>query len=366
VTEAEHDPLQPATEGVEGDDETPLTLEFTLQHDLDKRLDRYLVDRVPTLSRTQIQKLIDEKAVSVNGRVPKASTKLHKGDHIVAVLPPPPSEHTPADEIPLHVLFEDNDLIVLNKQAGLIVHPARSHKRGTLVNALVWHFRHVTSGALSGVGKEFARPGVVHRLDKWTSGVMVAAKGDTAHWRLAKQFERRTTGKRYLAVVHGKPEPDTDRIDMPLGKHPTIREMYAVRWDDTGKSSQTIFRVRERYEGFALVELELLTGRTHQIRVHMSHLGWPLAGDDLYCGKHLSAGDLGLRGEADRVVIDRQALHASLLSFEHPMDPRPLTFTAPLPDDLRELIGALRARGYQAVDAPGSTLDLAALGIPRS
>ena len=194
---------------------------------------------------------------------------------------------------------------------------------------------------------------------------MVAAKGDTAHWRLAKQFEKRTTGKRYLAVVHGSPEPDTDRVDLPLGKHATIREMYAVRWDETGKPSQTIYRVRERYEGFALVELELLTGRTHQIRVHMSHLGWSLAGDDLYDGKHLRAADLGLSGDPERPVIERQALHASLLSFEHPITPRPMTFTAPLPPDLRELVLALRAKGFRAVDAPGSTLDLAALGIPR-
>jgi hypothetical protein len=163
----------------EGDDETPLTLDFTLQHDLAKRLDRYLVDRAPTLSRTQIQRLIDESAVSVNGRIAKASTKLRKGDHVIAVLPPPPSEHIPPDEIPLEALFEDEHLIVVNKQAGLIVHPARSHKRGTLVNALAWRFRHVSGGSLSGVGKEFARPGVVHRLDKWTTGVMVAAKGDT-------------------------------------------------------------------------------------------------------------------------------------------------------------------------------------------
>lgn len=349
----------------EGDDETPLTLDFTLQHDLAKRLDRYLVDRAPTLSRTQIQRLIDESAVSVNGRIAKASTKLRKGDHVIAVLPPPPSEHIPPDQIPLEVLFEDEHLIVVNKQAGLIVHPARSHKRGTLVNALAWRFRHVSGGSLSGVGKEFARPGVVHRLDKWTTGVMVAAKGDTAHWRLARQFEKRTVSKRYLAVVHGRPEPDTDRVDLPLGKHPTIREMYAVRWDETGKPSQTIYRVRERYESFALVELELLTGRTHQIRVHMSHLGWALAGDDLYDGKHLRAADLGLPGPAERPVIERQALHAARLAFEHPIDPRPMAFTAPVPEDLRELVMALRARGFQVVDAPGSELDLAALGLTR-
>ncbi len=360
------DDPQIAAEASESDDETPVRLVFTLQHDLDKRLDRYLVDRVPTLSRTQIQRLIEERSVLVNGRLPKASTHLRKGDCVEAILPPPPSDETPADDIPLEILFEDDDLIVLNKQAGLIVHPARSHKRGTLVNALAWHFQHVSAGSLSTVGKEFARPGVVHRLDKWTTGVMVAAKSDTAHWRLAKQFERRTTGKRYLAIVHGQPEPEMDRIDLPLGKHHTIREMYAVRWDETGKPSQTIFRVRERYKDFSLVEVELLTGRTHQIRVHMSHLGWPLAGDDLYGGKHFSEADLGISKEATRMVLDRQALHASWLSFEHPLTPRPLGFTAPLPDDFRIVVRALRSRGYTTVDPKGCTLDLGLLGIPRS
>ncbi|MCE9618704.1 MAG: RluA family pseudouridine synthase [Planctomycetes bacterium] len=350
----------------EGDDETPVTVTFELQRDLDKRLDRYLVDRIPFLSRTSLQQLIHENSITVNGRVPKPSTKLHKGDKIVAVLPPPPSTEVPADDIPLDIVYEDRDLIVVNKQAGLLVHPARSYKRGTLINALAWHFLHRSEGALSAVGKEFARPGVVHRLDRWTTGVMVAAKTDTAHWRIAKQFENRTTEKRYLALVHGTPEPVADMIDLPLGKHSTVRELYAVRWGEEGRPSRTIYRTIERYQGYALVELELLTGRTHQIRVHMSHLGWPLVGDDLYDGKHVPAAELGIEGDPKRIVMDRQALHAAMLRFEHPSTHAKVSFTAAVPADFREIIFALRKKGYEAVDAPGSTLSLEELGLPRS
>ncbi|MSQ89799.1 MAG: RluA family pseudouridine synthase [Phycisphaerales bacterium] len=336
------------------DDDHPVTVSFTLSHDLDKRLDRYLVDRVPFLSRTSLQRLIDEDAVLVNGRIAKASTKLRKGDVVVAMLPPPPSSEIPAEEMPLDILFEDAELIVINKAPGLIVHPARSHKSGTLINGLAWHFQNRTSGQLSTVGKEFARPGVVHRLDKHTSGVMVAAKSDTAHWRLGKQFEMRQTQKRYIALVHGHPEPQADLIDLPMGKHPTIREKYAVRHDDTGKPSQTVYRVLEEYEGFALVELELRTGRTHQIRVHMSHLGYPLVGDDMYGGKHVTERDFG--GSTDESLLNRQALHAALLGFRHPISNEALTFQAPLWTDLRRAIDLLRTHRFQRKLAMGGTI----------
>jgi 23S rRNA pseudouridine1911/1915/1917 synthase len=348
------------------DDESPVTVEFELLKDLDKRLDRYLVDRVPFLSRTQIQRLIDEEAITVNGRVPKSSTKLKKGDKIVATLPPPPSGAIQPEDIPLEVLYEDSAIIVVNKPAGLIVHPARSHKSGTLVNALAWRFKYVSGGELSKVGEEFARPGIVHRLDKFTSGAIVSAKNDTAHWRLGKQFEMRRTDKRYLALVHGHPERDVENIDLPLGKHPSIKEKYAVRFDDTGKPSVTILRVRERYTTpssakYALVELELKTGRTHQIRVHVSYLGFPIVGDDMYGGKHSTERDLG--GERDAMLLARQALHATTLGFKHPMTEQPMTFTAPLAADLARAVALLRAAtratgSEPAVDAPGATIDL--------
>jgi len=336
------------------DDDHPVQVTFKLSHDLEKRLDRYLVDRVPFLSRTALQRLIDEDAVLVNGRVAKASTKLRKGDVVVATLPPPPSSEIPAEEMPLDILFEDDELIVINKRPGLIVHPARSHKSGTLINGLAWHFQHRSSGQLSTVGKDFARPGVVHRLDKHTSGVMVAAKTDTAHWRLGKQFENRQTQKRYLALVQGHPEPHVDLIDLPLGKHPTIREKYAVRHDDTGKSSQTMYRVLEEYTGYALVELELRTGRTHQIRVHASHLGYPLVGDDMYGGRHVCERDFG--GESAEPLLARQALHAALLGFRHPISNEPMTFQAPIWSDMRRAVELLRANRFERRIDSGGTL----------
>jgi 23S rRNA pseudouridine1911/1915/1917 synthase len=350
-------------EQAERDDETPVRVSFTLLKDLDKRLDKYLVDRVPFLSRTQIQRLIDEREVTVNGRLPKASTKLHKGDVVVATLPPPPSGAIQPEEIDLDVLYEDDDIIVLNKQPGLIVHPARAHKSGTLVNGLAWRFKHVSGGQLSSVGEEFARPGVVHRLDKWTSGAIVAAKNDTAHWRLGKQFEHRRTDKRYLAIVHGTVERETELVDAPLGKHPSIREKYAVRWDDTGKPSRTIWRVRERYETetgpFTLLELELLTGRTHQIRVHLSHSRHPIAGDDMYGGRRLVARDFG--GDDEAPIMMRQALHATTLAFRHPMSEEPMRFVAPLAEDLRVFVRLLRRHRTATVAPAGSTIEVDAL-----
>ena len=357
------------------DDETPITVRFRLTRDLDKRLDRYLVDRIPFLSRTSLQKLIREQAVTINGRPPKASTKIRKGDVIVAVLPPPPSTAIPAEDIPLDVIFEDDDIIVINKRAGILTHPARGNLSGTMINALAWRFEHVSRGALSNVGEEFARPGVVHRLDRHTSGVIVFAKSETAHWRLAKQFHSRTLDKRYLAVVQGRVEPLADSVELPLGKHLTVREKYAVRWDDAGKHSVTVYRVRESYHGFALVELELKTGRTHQIRVHMSHLGWPLVGDDMYGGRALLVGDVtgpaGAPAEAARaarapseMLIARQALHATSISFRHPITDESLKFVAPAPADLRELIRLLRQHRFMARhNAPGATLDVDALLI---
>ncbi len=353
------------------DDESPVTVEFELLKDLEKRLDRYLVDRVPFLSRTQIQRLIDEEAITVNGRVPKSSTKLRKGDRIVAALPPPPSGTIQPEDIPLDVLFEDDAIIVVNKPAGLIVHPARSHKSGTLVNALAWRFKYISGGELSKLGEEYARPGVVHRLDKHTSGAIVSAKNDTAHWRLGKQFEMRRTDKRYLALVHGSPEKDVETIDLPLGKHPAIKEKYAVRFDETGKQSLTIARVRERYVGtdgerYSLVELELKTGRTHQIRVHLSYLGMPIVGDDMYGGRHSSERMFG--GSSDTMLLTRQALHATTLGFKHPMTEIPMHFTAPIAADIRRAITLLRETTQSAnatieVRAPGATIDLNAAGL---
>ncbi len=330
---------------------------FTLQRDLATRLDKYLTSRVTFMSRTQLQKLIDDGGVTVNAKPAKPSTKLTLGDTVRMLVPAPPSKNIQPEDIPIEVLHEDDHLLVVNKAADIIVHPARSENSGTMLHALAWHMRTNSWGSLSEVGEEFARPGVVHRLDRHTSGCIVFAKTDEAHWKLGRQFEQRTVDKRYLAVVHGRVEPDIDVIDAPIGPHPSkqkgYREKQVVRHDDLGKNAVTICRVRERYRTphageLTLVELELKTGRTHQIRVHLSHLGWPIVGDDMYSGRPFADPTTG------EVVIDQQALHAALLAFEHPVLRTPMTFTAPLRAELLALIEALRQGPTEAVHTEGS------------
>jgi len=364
------------------DDDAPNRVAFELQRDLNKRLDKYLTDRIPFMSRSQLQRLIDDGGVKVNGRAPKASTVLRKGDVVEVFVPPPPSSEVVPQNIPLDVLFEDEYMIVLNKHADIIVHPARSHLSGTMINALAYHFQSRSGGALSAVGKEFARPGVVHRLDRNTTGAIVFAKDDQAHWKLGVQFEHRKVDKRYVAVVHGWVEPPIDVIELPLGPHQSkekgYREKYVVRYDELGKPSTTICRVLAHLQAagvtvgvgdsaadgglgggfggkFSIVELELKTGRTHQIRVHMSHLGWPLVGDEMYGGRAVS-----LPGSDQ--VFARQALHAGLLGIRHPILGEPMRFAAPLPPDLRDLVQRLMALGeVRLFEPPGVTLSLAAL-----
>jgi 23S rRNA pseudouridine1911/1915/1917 synthase len=358
-----------AGDGVGGepaeDDEALRRVVFRLRRDINKRLDKYLTDRITFMSRNQLQRLIEKGGVLVNEKMPKASTVLHLGDVVEVVIPEPPSREIQPEPIPLDVLFEDESIIVINKRPDIITHPARSHRMGTLINALAWRFRHESGGALSSVGKEFARPGVVHRLDRDTSGVMVFAKQDEAHWKLGLQFEHRRVDKRYLAVVQGKLEPDADLIELPIGPHPSrekgYREKYVVRHDEQGRHAVTIFRVRERYrdprrpvgdQHFTLVELELKTGRTHQIRVHLSYLGFSIVGDDMYGGRAFAGAD-------GRVIIERQALHAALLGIEHPLRREHMVFTAPVRGDMSELVGALRAfPDFRRVDAVGATVDL--------
>lgn len=341
------------------DEDAPNRVVFVLQRDLDKRLDKYLTDRIAFMSRTQLQRLIDEGGVTVNAKRPKASTRLRQGDRVEVYVPPPPPTEIQPEDIPLSIVFEDDVLVVINKSPDIIVHPARAHKGGTMVNALAWHFQHrsPSGGALSGVGREFARPGVVHRLDRQTSGLIVFAKTDEAHWRIGQQFERRTVDKRYLALVHGLYEPPIDAIDLPLGPHPSrekgYREKYVVRHDVLGKAALTIARVRRRFAGPAkeawasLLELELKTGRTHQIRVHLSNRGFPIVADDMYTGKPLAG-------------MARVALHAATLQFKHPIDGRPLAFQAPLPADMAGAIATLASMDNLSTvqTPPGATVHL--------
>ncbi len=353
--------------GLDEDDAELRRVSFSIRRDLQKRLDKYLTDRITFMSRTQLQRVIGEGGVLVNGRVPKSSTLLRAGDTVEVVVPPPPSKEIVPEDIPLDVLYEDEHLIVLNKEPDIIVHPARSHLTGTMLSALAWHFRHRSKvgGELSKVGDEFARPGVVHRLDRHTSGCIVFAKQDEAHWKLGHQFEHRRVEKRYLAVVHGDLGVNAEVIDLPIGPHPSrekgYREKYVVRHDELGKQSLTIARVRERYtvetggktEVFSLVELELKTGRTHQIRVHLSHLGYPIVGDDMYGGKPYLCPETGHE-------LTRQALHATLLGFTHPIAGVGMAFTAPLRGEIAELVRSLRHRsgGGERVEMMGAIVDL--------
>lgn len=303
-----------------------------------RRLDQYLSGRFSHFSRTRLQKLIREQGVNVNGRPAKPSHKLSSGDQIDLILPPRELRELIPENIPLDILYEDEDIAVINKQADLIVHPARGYKSGTLVNALVYHYKN----SLSTCGEDF-RPGIVHRLDRHTTGVIVTAKNDTAHWKLSRQFAARTTKKTYLAVVHGVPELDGDCIDVPLGVHPIIREKYAIR-ADIGKSAITFYKVIEKFRGYALLELDLKTGRTHQIRVHLSYIKHPIVGDDLYGGKNIYPWQIEDRpAAAEEPVIARTALHAWKLEIEHPSTKKRMLFTAPPPKDIQNFLQALRS-----------------------
>jgi len=302
----------------------------------ERRLDKYLHGRFQNLSRHFLQDAIRSGGVTVNGKPAKPSLKLQHRDVIEMVIPEPPSKEIEPEDIPLDVLYEDDDVIILNKQANLIVHPARGNKSGTLVNALV----HYSDQLSSGLG-EF-RPGIVHRLDRDTTGVMIVTKHEAAQWKIAKQFENRQTQKTYLAITHGTPDLDADRIDAPLGVHPQVREKYAVR-PEIGKEAITYFEVLEAFRGFSLLKLSPKTGRTHQIRVHLSHIKHPIVADDMYGGKLVYPWQLADAEQAvEEPVISRCALHAWTIEFRHPTTEEMVKFEAPLPPDMQHLLDLLR------------------------
>ena len=361
-----------AAESGESDD-SMFRVRFELSRDLKCRLDKYLTSRIAFMSRNQLQHLIGEGGVTVNGAEARPATKLRQGDAVEVVVPHPPSTEVVPQEIPLDVLFEDDHLIVLNKQPDIIVHPARAEKSGTLINALAWHFKHHTGGELSPVGADKARPGVVHRLDRNTTGCIIFAKTEEAHWKLGRQFEFREVDKRYLAFVQGRVAEDGFVIDKPIGPHPSkekgYREKMVIRHDELGKKSVTIVRVRERYrlhhravgdQDFSLVELELKTGRTHQIRVHLSDEGHPIVGDDMYGGRAFI--EASVDGGEGETLIARQALHAALLAFQHPVTGETMSFAAPLPEDTRALLAHLRTGETVAPDVSG-TVSAVRLGL---
>jgi 23S rRNA pseudouridine1911/1915/1917 synthase len=299
----------------------------------DRRLDVYLRERLAPVSRGVIQRLIASGDVCVDGHPVKPTHTPRAGERIEILWPAPRPASAQPEAIPLDVLFEDDDLIVLNKPPGLVVHPAAGHAGGTLVNALLHHCR----GRLSGIGG-VARPGIVHRLDKDTSGCLVVAKHDAAHAALAAQFSARTLEKLYHALVCGAVEPAAGDIRAAIARHPTHRKRMAVT-DGRGRPAWTSYRVLERLRGATLVEALLHTGRTHQVRVHFKHLGFPLAGDLTY-GNRQSQALADLTGYA----APRQMLHARRLAFQHPSRPERLVFVAPWPPDFRDAVQALGGR----------------------
>ncbi len=306
-----------------------------------RRIDAYLTSRYPDFSRSVIQKVIDARAVLINGEPTKASYKVREGDEIRVWLPDLGDGTHPPEDIPLEIIYEDATFTVVNKPPGLVTHPAKGNWSGTMVNALQFHF-----DSLSTVGGE-NRPGIVHRLDRDTSGLLIVAKEDKAHKELARQFEERTIQKEYLALVFGEPSRDSDFIEKPIGMHPSLREKMAIRTvADGGREAATFYEVLERFDGFALVRCRPRTGRTHQIRVHLTHIGHPILADKMYAGRGptFTLGDLLGPDHADaaHILIGRQALHAHALNLKHPVTAAPISFQAPLPADMTATLAALR------------------------
>lgn len=302
------------------------------------RLDRFLADLHQEISRSRLQGLIQEGKIRVDGRKVPPSRKLRGGESITVEIPAPAPRIPAAEELPLRILHEDDDLLVVDKAAGMVVHPAAGVEGGTLVNALLFHVDELEAS------EEDPRPGIVHRLDKDTSGCLVVAKTPGALAALQASFQERAVEKRYLALVHGRPKEDRFTLDTPFGRHPTDRVRFTSR-NPVGPERRAIthVEVRERFQGASLVEVDLETGRTHQIRVHLSEAGHPLLADALYGGIRREA---RLRG-VDPVrqaakALGRQALHAWRLAFPHPRTGERVELEAPLPEDLRQALATLR------------------------
>jgi 23S rRNA pseudouridine1911/1915/1917 synthase len=308
------------------------------ERDTGQRLDRMLVSHLPELSRTRLKRLIEDGLVTQEGIVLRdPSLRVRCDQNFVVILPEIEDAAPAAQSIALDICFEDAHLIVINKPAGMVVHPAPGNPEGTLVNALLGH----CGAGLSGIGG-IRRPGIVHRLDKATSGVMVVAKTEAAHQALSRDFAARRIARAYDAFVWGVPAPPTGEIVGNIGRSTMNRKKMAVVRDDKGKPAITRYRVERVYQAYAArVECRLATGRTHQIRVHLAHLGHPLIGDPLYgtrAGRSIArSGPIGAHIAAFR----RQALHAGLLGFTHPIEKRDLEFHSPLPADMKELAESL-------------------------
>lgn len=294
------------------------------------RLDRALATVIPTLSRSKLKSLVSAGHVESEGKLLRdPALKVIGNEALAVVIPEPRPDHHLPEDIPLSILFEDEHLLIVDKQAGLVVHPGAGNLEGTLVNALLHHCK----GRLSGMGG-VARPGIVHRIDKDTTGLLIVAKTDPAHEGLAAQFRRQSVGRHYLAVVAGQPAPPAGIVETYLARSATNRQKVAVVPEDQGRHAVTRYRVLSTIGKASLVECRLETGRTHQVRVHMAHIGHPLVGDPVY-------GMGRLRDVTKRIGFSRQALHAVRLMFTHPITGEDLEFSSPLPKDIQALLTEL-------------------------
>ncbi|PJY98737.1 RluA family pseudouridine synthase [Bacillus vallismortis] len=289
-----------------------------------ERIDKFLALTENDWSRTQVQQWVKDGQIVVNGSPVKSNYKIQPGDQVTVTVPEPEALDVLAEPMDLDIYYEDQDVLVVNKPRGMVVHPAPGHLTGTLVNGLMAHCTDLSG--INGV----MRPGIVHRIDKDTSGLLMVAKNDMAHESLVNQLVNKTVTRKYTAVVHGLISHDDGTIDAPIGRDKKDRQSMTVARD--GKNAVTHFHVLERFQDFTLVECQLETGRTHQIRVHMKYIGFPLAGDPKY-------------GPRKTIDFNGQALHAGILGFDHPRTGEYVEFEAPLPDDMAELIESLRKNG---------------------
>jgi 23S rRNA pseudouridine1911/1915/1917 synthase len=318
------------------DNPDPSTLSFHVnEDDTGPRLDAYLAANIDGWSRARLQRLIDAGDVLVNGNVAKASYKVSAGDEVEVDLTPAPASNFTPENIPLQIVFEDDQLIVINKPAGLVVHPAAGIHSGTLANALAYHFQQLANA-------DSIRPGIVHRLDKDTSGLLVAAKTKSAHENLSDQFRAREVFKSYIALVYGVVKQQSGRIEQPIARDPRNRTRMAIV--PGGRGALSLYKVRRSFDAFTLLDVELKTGRTHQIRVHLSWFKHPVVGDELYDnGRDNNIQDVQLRARIRK--LHRQFLHAEQLGFSHPKTGEQMRFVAPLPVELAGLLEELETRG---------------------
>ena len=302
------------------------------------RLDAFLAYHLNGHSRVVLRRAITAGGVQVDGRGTKPAYRLVPGQRVTLVVPEVPRECPQPEDIPLDIIYQDEWLAVVNKPPGMVVHPARGHWTGTMASAVQHHL-----GQLSSVGGP-TRPGIVHRLDRDTSGLILVARNDQAHFKLAMQFEQRSIEKEYFAVVCGQPRLDRDLIDRPIGVHPHQRDKMAILpHSDEARSAQSFYEVEERFDGFATVRIHPRTGRTHQIRVHLNHIGCPVLCDRQYGGRaQITRGEIRRTPADTCVLLERQALHAYRLRVRHPKDDAVMQFEAPLPADIRGVIEELR------------------------